>query len=158
MAKKNRGRRKNSKHYSDSDDENETLSDHGKDKTENSDSKYSKNARSKSDLSFAERREVQRKAAAEKRRQKMKVRKMIWVELLLFFEPIAYSVFLSLFDFVTTNIRTQIHSYLSLIHQLVSVISVARQGTFAGSAPELPMTEEANQSTRKLTGMRVLCI
>ena len=74
MAKQNKGRRrrKNSKHYSDSDDE------HWSDNTENNgrkdvDSKSPKNAPSKSELSFAEKRENQRKAAAEKRRQKMKV-------------------------------------------------------------------------------------
>lgn len=70
MAKQNKGRRrrKNSKHYSDSDDEH--LSDTEK---KDADSKSPKNAHNKSELSFAEKRELQRKAAAEKRRQKMKV-------------------------------------------------------------------------------------
>ena len=84
-------RRKNSKHYeSNSDDEDYDYdydgnhdSNHDSNRNgnrngngngnRNRDAEENDNNKGKADLSFADRRELQRKAAAEKRRQKMKV-------------------------------------------------------------------------------------
>ena len=92
MTKSNKGRRrrKNSKHYEDSDDENDVDNHHGSKQEDRSNGlspgsdaagckltttvDNSKAGRKHKNLSFAEKRELQRKAAAEKRRQKMKVR------------------------------------------------------------------------------------
>ncbi len=72
MAKNSKGRRrrKNSKQYdSDNDDESLEEKEHSSAEPKNEDTKYHNK---KSDLTFAERRELQRKSAADKRRQKMK--------------------------------------------------------------------------------------